>query len=425
MQLRWLRRTRRLAGLAVVLALPIAGAGPVAPPIAAASPSQTGPNWVGSWMAAPSDASSQPLSNQTVRMVISPHLDGKWVRLELTNRFGDAPVTLSHVTVAKDGGGASIVPSSLSTVTFGGSASVTMPAGADTLSDPLHERVSEDQKLSVSVAVSGTVANPTEHSLTREINYWTSSGSGDHTADASGAAFAPSATGRSSGWYFLEGLDVKAQGRTSSVVAFGDSLTDGFVSSSFGVEDFATLGLEERYPDFLQRRIDAAHLPLSVLNAGIGGNRVLADGFFPIHGPSALHRLEADAIDQPGVRTVILFEGINDIGLTPGLTAQQLIDGYKQLIARLHAAGLHVLLGTIAPAGGFAVPTYGADQIRLPVNAWIRSQGLSDGVIDFDAAIRDPSNPSRILPAYDDGDHLHYSAAGYEALADAVPLGQL
>jgi lysophospholipase L1-like esterase len=176
-------------------------------------------------------------------------------------------------------------------------------------------------------------------------------------------------------------------------------------------------------------REDAAHRPLSVLNAGIGGNRVLADGLQPSFGPSGLSRLSVDAIHQAGVRAVIILEGINDIGqaFSGTLTAKQLITGYKRMIKRLHRAHLRVLLGTITPAGGYPLPTYGetADRIRVPVNEWIRSQKRSDGVIDFAKAVRDPSDPSRIRPKYDGSDHLHFSPAGYRALAGAVQLPQL
>jgi len=163
----------------------------------------------------------------------------------------------------------------------------------------------------------------------------------------SGAAFTPSGTnGASNGWSFLDGLDVKAPRRTAAVVAFGDSITDGFQGRISPIsEDFGTVGKEERYPDYLQRRIDAAHRPLSVLNAGIGGNRVLADGLQPSFGPSGLSRLSVDAIHQAVVRAVIILEGINDIGqaFSGTLTAKQLITGYKRMIKRLHRAHLRVL----------------------------------------------------------------------------------
>ena len=398
---------------------------------AGATPLCSSPAWVGSWIASPSDASAQSLSDQTVRMIISPHLAGTVARVHLSNRFGHAPLSISHVTIGTAAAGGGIVPRTLRQLTFSGQRHVTIPAGADIVSDPVKTTILAFRKLAVSIAVHGTVQKPTEHSITREINYSTTAGSGDHTTDLTGRAFTASdGSHMSSGWYFLDGIDVRTTANTGAVVTFGDSITDGFQGRDSPVtEDFTTVGKEKRYPDFLQHRLDAAHIPLSVLNAGISGNRILKDGQIPSFGPRALKRLNADAIHQAGVRDVIILEGINDIGQgSPGNpTVQQMIDGYKQLIARLHAAHLRVLLGTLTPSGGTVIPGYGvtADQTRVPVNHWIRTQKLADGVIDFDAAVRDPSDPSRLNPAYDGSDHLHFSAAGYRALAKTVPLRKL
>ncbi len=212
-------------------------------------------------------------------------------------------------------------------------------------------------------------------------------------------------------------------------LAFGDSITDGFQGTLTPLnENLSTIDTNGRYPDDLQRRLLAAHIPLSVLNAGISGNRVLQDGQIPMFGPAAITRFRLDALSESGVTDVIVLEGINDIGQTNGITAQQLIDGYENLIAQAHQARLKIELGTLTPSGGTVVPAYGdaaANQLREQVNAWIRSQRLSDGVIDFDAAVRDPSDPSRIYPPYDGGDHLHFDLAGYQAMANAVNLGSL
>jgi len=371
------------------------------------------------------------MSNRTVRLTIAPHLSGKRIRLRLTNRFGDAPLKIAHVTVATAAKGGGLNGASLRHITFRGKRTVAIPPGKDLLSDPVTFDLRAFRKIAVSIAVSGTVQKPTEHAATREINYWTPNGAGDKAAATSGSGFTQSSSnGTSTGWYFLDGIDVVAPSATGAVVAFGDSITDGFEGNfSPATEDFATVGKEQRYPDFLQRRLQGARVPLSVLNNGIGGNRVLSDGWLPSYGPKALSRLDADAVRQTGVTTVIFLEGINDIGQTPPgtISAQQLIDGYTQIINRLHGAGLRVLLGTLTPSRGAILPTYGVtpDQVRVPVNQWIRAQNLADGVIDFDKAVRDPADPSRIDPAYDDGEHLHFSAAGYKKLAATVPLGQL
>ncbi|WP_027006789.1 GDSL-type esterase/lipase family protein [Conexibacter woesei] len=416
----------KVRGAVALLSLSVATF--VALPAAGGAASGAGTHWVGSWTAAPTNGGYQPLTDQTVRSIIAPHLAGSRVRVHLTNRFGVAPLVITGATIGTAAPGGGVATGTLRTLTFSGRTSVTVPAGADVVSDPVAARVRPFTKLAVSTSVSGTVAKPTTHYTTREDNYATAVRSGDHSADLSGAAFTRSAT--PTGWFFLEGVDVTAAARVASVVTFGDSITDGYQGRLAPAgENLTTVGKEERYPDFLQRRVDAAGLPLSILNAGISGNRVLQDGSIPIFGPRALSRVGADAIDQPGVRTVIVFEGINDIGQATGhaLTAAKLIAGYGRLVARLHHAHLRVLLGTLTPAGGAAAPGYGrtADRIRVPVNRWIRRQKDADAVIDFDAAVRDPQRPSRIRPAYDGGDHLHFNAAGYRALANAVPLKQL
>ena len=388
------------------------------------APSCTATHWVGSWMAAPSDATvSRPMSDQTIRMIIAPHLGGGRLRLHLSNRFGAAPIRLGPVTIGVRGRGAALVPSSRRVVRFSGASTVSIPAGRDVLSDPVKIRFHAFQELAISVTVSSTIAHPTEHYDTRQTNYLTPAGSGNHAANISGAAF--TTTLASSGWYFLDGLDVIAPARTGAVVTFGDSITDGFQGNKSPlVEELSTINKNGRYPDDLQRRITRADVPLSVLNAGISGNRVL-QGSPSIFGPSGLSRFRADALSKSGVTDVIVLEGINDIGQTPGITAAQLINGYKQLIHQAHAARIAIQLGTLTPSGGTINPSYGgaaANGLRNTVNHWIRTQRLSNGIIDFDAEVRDPGYPSRINPIYDGSDHLHFNLAGYRAMARAVNL---
>ncbi len=384
----------------------------------------TATRWVGSWIAAPSDATaSKPMSDQTIRMIIAPHLGGVRLRLHLSNRFGTAPLTLGPVTIAIRGRGAALVPASRRFVRFSGASTVSIPAGRDVVSDPVALRFHAFQELAISVTVRGTVAHPTEHYSTRQTNYLAPAGSGNHAADTAGAAFTTTLV--SSGWYFLDGLDVIAADRTGAVVTFGDSITDGFQGDKTPlVEQLATINTNGRYPDDLQRRITRAGVPLSVLNAGISGNRVL-QGPPSIFGPSGLSRFHADALSQPGVTDVIVLEGINDIGQTAGITAAQLISGYTRLIHQAHAAHVAIQLGTLTPSGGTIIPSYGdatANTLRTAVNHWIRTQHLSNGIIDFDAAVRDPGDPSRIDPIYDGSDHLHFNLAGYRAMARAVNL---
>jgi lysophospholipase L1-like esterase len=393
----------------------------------ASTPAQ---HWVGSWIAPPSDGSSfQPtLSDQTLRMIVSPHLGGGRLRIHLSNRFGRSTITLGPVTVAIRGRGSALARGSLRKVTFAGTPTVTIRPGAEVISNSVRLPVRAFEDLAISVAIPGSISSPTEHFSTRQTNYLTPPGSGNHAADYGGGAYSET-TGRagfSTGWYFLDGLDLRAPPRTGAVVTFGDSITDGFQGNRTpGVEQLKTIGTNGRYPDDLQRRIDSADIPLSVLNAGISGNRLLRGGLLPLFGPSGLSRFKSDALSQPGARDVIVLEGINDIGETPALRAQQLISGYKRIIREAHAAGVRIQLGTLTPAEGTAELNYGtasANRTRDAVNKWIRRQHLSDGIVDFDAAVRDPHNPGRINPRYDGSDHLHFNLAGYRAMARAVNL---
>ena len=393
-------------------------------------------HWVASWTASPSDGgvSRALLSKQTLRMIVAPHLGGSRLRVHLSNRFGSSPITLGPVTVGLRGNGPSLASGSERAVTFGGSTRVSIGPGAETVSDPVTLSFKPFEDLAVSVAIPGSIGNPTEHYFTRQTSYLTPVGAGDHAHDSSGAAFTQTTESNhnSTGWYFLDGIDVRGAARVAAVATFGDSTTDGFQGDVLPVnEQLATIDTNTRWPDDLQRRLIAAHIPLSVLNAAVDGNRILQDSFPGLpFGPRGISRFRRDAAGQAGVGDVIVLEGVNDIGMAypGGITAQQIINGYINVIGQARTAGVRVQLGTLTPAGGVIIPTYGdtqADQLRQQVNAWIRSQHLSDGVIDFDAAIRDPSDASRIYPPYDSSDHLHLDPAGYQAMADAVDLGRL
>ncbi|MDQ6775187.1 MAG: GDSL-type esterase/lipase family protein [Actinomycetota bacterium] len=401
-------------------------------------------HWVGSWAASPSGVSlTQPLANQTVRMIVAPHLAGRSLRLHFTNRHGLAPVTLGAVTVGLRGPNASLVPGSERAalvrgpnaslvpgserrVTFGGQSSVVIPVGADAVSDPVKLGFDPFQDLAVSVYLPGTVTHPVEHFATRQTSYLSPTGSGDRSAQVGASAFTQTTTGKfSTGWYFLDGVDVLAPGPAGAVIAFGDSLTDGYQARRNGSEQLATIDTNGRYPDDLARRLIAAKIPLSVLNAGIGGDQLLRSGV-PTYGLSGLSRFGTDALGQSGVTDVIVLMGINDIALRA--TASQLIAAYEQLISRAHAAGVAIQLGTLMPSTGTPSPAYGdaaATSVREQVNQWIRTQRFSDGIIDFDAAVRDPRDPSVINPAYNGGDSLHLDLAGYDAMARAVDLASL
>jgi lysophospholipase L1-like esterase len=409
-------------------------------------------HWVGAWEASPTDASQGtgvgdvlapsedfppgsagdkklPVDDSTLRVILTPALGGSTVRVHLSNRFGAGPVTFDRVTIGKQATGAGLADPPVP-VTFGGKASVTAASGQDVVSDPIAFSYPAFQNLAVSIYVSGNAGMPTEHYEGRQTSYFTPDGAGDHAADTAGDVFALYNSTRP----FVDGVDVLAPASTGAVVAFGDSITDGYQGQAPAGIPANPQGYNEnrRWPDDLARRLIGGHIALSVLNAGISGNRELLDGAVggntDTYGPSALSRLKQDVLDQSGATTVIWLEGINDIGQSPNATAAQIDAGYVKGIAEMHAAGLSVLQGTLTPAGGDLMSSYGgaaANQVREDVNSWIRTKSPADGVIDFDAAVRDPNNPSQINPAYDGGDHLHFNPTGYEAMADAINVALL
>jgi lysophospholipase L1-like esterase len=226
---------------------------------------------------------------------------------------------------------------------------------------------------------------------------------------------------------FVSGIDVLAPLSNGAVVALGDSITDGYQEPASGPpESPEGIDADGRWPDVLARRLRAASRPLSVLNAGISGNRVLRDGTAggnpDVYGPAAIRRLDADVLSQAGVTTVILFEGNNDLLEAPTATVEELLGGYRQLIDVMHSRGLRVLQGTLTPVGGLDGAPPDAEAKRQAINTWIREQSPADAVIDFDAAVRDPADPSRIDPDFDGGDHLHFNLAGHLVMGNAVPL---
>jgi lysophospholipase L1-like esterase len=427
----------------VLLALLLAFASPAWYAPAAGEPTKaprcTGRHWVGAWAAAPSNAGhgegipgTRPLGAQTVRMVVRPTLDGRRVRVRLSHRYGDRPARIEQVTVAVRDDGATAVPGTMRTLTFGGRQDLVIRPGRDVTSDPVRLGVRAGRDLLVSLHVPEVVESPTEHFVTNQTGYLAPSGSGNSAADQGGRAFVQQTRHAFSvGWYFLAGVDVLAPRRTGAVVAFGDSITDGFqVAGSGPLEDPEAIDRNARYPDFLAARLARAGVAQSVLNSGISGNRVLADAETPWpYGDAALIRFRADALRLPGVTDVILMEGLNDLGNDDALPARELIRGLRALVRRAQRAGLTVHLGTLPPTGGArdgeGHGSAATARRRQVVNRWIRTSGIADSVVDFDRALRHPGDPSRLRPAYDSGDHLHPSTAGYRAMARAVPVKKL
>lgn len=428
---------RRLAisaavvGLIVQLATPATAA---ADPL----PSCSDQGWLGVWAAAPSDASGgtddfdrydmsmNPKSvvrDETIRAILTPTFGGTTARVRLSNRFGTVPVTFAQAAVARRASGPALVPDTTVPLTFAGGQSITVAPGQDVLSDPVDFAVQAFEPLAVSLYVAGDVGKPTEHDVARQTSYLTPEGTGDHTTDVDGGAFTQRTTSRP----FVSGVEVLAPLSDGAVAALGDSITDGYQAVPAGVpENLEGIDADGRWPDDLARRLAAANRPLSVINLGIAGNRVLQDsvagGQPDVQGAAVFRRLDADLFAQSGVTTVIWLEGINDLTMSPNATVEQLTGGYRDVIDRMHSRGLRVLLGTLTPAGGSSSATPANEATRQAVNSWIRSESPADGVVDFDAAVRDPADPSRINPAYDGSDHLHFNLAGYQAMADAVPL---
>ena len=386
-------------------------------------------HWVGTWATAGVAAPSQPpaqaqpglggplttFNNQTLRQIVHTSIGGDRVRVVLTNTFGTRPLAVGGAHVALREKGAAIVAGSDRPLTFGGAQTTTIPPGAVLVSDAVGLAVPPLGDVAIDIYLpADTAATPsplTTHSGARQTNYVSSTGS--HL----GSKELPGATAISS-WFFLARLEVAAPVQTGAVVALGDSITDGFNS---------TPDTNNRWPDLLAKRLMAAGGGVGVLNLGIDGNRVLADGA----GVSALARLDRDVLVQPGVTHVFVLEGINDLGIGalfmdgPRPTTAELIAGHRQIIARARARGLKIFAATLLPYEGTTFPGYFTSEgetIRQAFNQWMRTSKEYDGIVDFDAVMRDPEHPTKMLPRLDSGDHLHPSDAGYQVMANAFDL---
>jgi lysophospholipase L1-like esterase len=349
------------------------------------------------------------VSGQTVRDVIFTSVGGDRVRVRLTNTFGTQPLRVGSASIALARAGAQAMPGTLRALTFGHAPGVTIPRGGEALSDPVSMQVPALRDLLVSVFVPGASGPATNHFDAQQDNFISTPG--DFTQSASAAPYT-TANGCS---FFVDGVSVVASDRVAgTVVAFGDSITDGANS---------TVNANLRWPNDLARRLDARPgRTLSVVDEGIGGNQLLRDGTW--QGVNAIARLDRDVLAQEGVRDVILLEGVNDIGASQA-TADQLISAYQQIIAQVHARGLRIFGGTLTPYKGAFYWTPAGEQTREAVNRWIMTSGAFDGVVDFARATADPADPLVFRPAFDSGDHLHPSDAGYQAMANAVNLEKL
>jgi lysophospholipase L1-like esterase len=353
-------------------------------------------------------------NNQTIRMVVHTSIGGSSVRIRLSNQRSTSPLAVGAVDIAVQDGAASAasaVPGTHHTVTFSHAHAFSIPTGAEVLSDPVPMTVGAQENLLVSIDLPQATTSATWHSDAFDTTYLSSPG--NHTRDDGDVNYIASTTS----WYYLSGVDLMSTKAAGTVVTFGDSITDGYNTPT---------GAYATWPDDLARRLSGRQ-PFGVVNAGIGGNRVLTDVPNIWQGISAIKRFGHDALGQPGIRDVILLEGINDIGNNAGpngtpLTAQDLIDGYRNLIAQAHAAGVRIIGATMLPDYGNGYYSVSAESIRQAANNWIRTSGAFDGVIDFDKVMQDPANSVALNPSFDSGDHLHPNAAGMQAMANAIDL---
>jgi lysophospholipase L1-like esterase len=365
-------------------------------------------HWVGTWTGAPqlTESANLPpasLSNSTLRQVVHVSLGGSQIRLRFSNEFGNGPVTINqaHVAVCR----ASPVDSTIDTATdkalaFSGMASVTIAQGMAVWSDPLDFNLAPLGNLTATVAFGSTPNNLTGHPGSRTTSY-------QQTGSSNVSAATMSSAQQTDHWYILSGVDVMADQAARGLVVLGDSITDGRGSTTNG---------NDRWPDDLAKRLlaNAATANVAVMNQGIGGN-----GLFGGLGPNAPDRYSRDVLGQSGVRWVIVFEGVNDLG--GGASASSITAVFDGLISQAHAQNLLIYGATITPFGGNVYYTPEHESARQAVNTYIKS-GKFDGYVDLDAAIRDSSNPPKLQAAYDSGDGLHLNPTGYQKMADTVDL---
>jgi lysophospholipase L1-like esterase len=381
------------------------------------------PAWVTGWASSqylPVNDAVLPagtLKDQTLRQIVRPSVAGMAVRVRLSNLAGTRPLRIAGASIARASGSAPphVDPATIAALRFDGKADVIVPPGADYLSDPVALPVRALENIAISIRYDGE-PEQTSHPGSRATSWHAP---GDHLADVKMAG-----TAHFDHWFHLAALEVERCAPARMIVALGDSITDGRGSTTNG---------NDRWTDRLAQRLqaDPKRRDVAVVNQGIGGNRLLDDGL----GPSALARLDRDVLAQPGVTHLILLEGVNDLGTLTrdGPVSREahqahvarIIGAYRQIIARAHGKGIKVIGATILPYGAndYYHPGAQNEADRQAVNGWIRTPGNFDAVIDFDRAMRDPARPDRLLPAYDVGDGLHPSPAGYKAMGDAIPLG--
>ena len=382
--------------------------------------SRSAEHWVATWTTAvvarpaalpPPAPNAPPVNpppitpdNQTLRQIVRTSIAGSRLRVVFANTFGTAPLNIGAASIATHGTESNIVPSSLHKLTVNGSTTFRIPAGAVMLSDAVDMQVPARTDLAIDIFVPdnlGSGSSPiTMHNGANQTSYVAA---GNHVGES---MLAGGAITRS--WFLLSRVEVIAAPRAGAIAAFGDSITDGARS---------TPDTNNRWPDHLARRLPSE---FAVMNVGIAGNRVLTEGNFNV-GVNALARFDRDVLAQPGVTHVIVLEGINDIG-AGNAAVDDLIAAHKQMVERAHQRGLKIYGATLTPYEGAAYFTPEGETRRKALNQWIRSSGMYDGVIDFEAVVRDPAAPTKIKADFDSGDHLHPNDAGYKAMGESVDL---
>jgi len=359
--------------------------------------------------AAPLFAMPGRLDNQTVRQVVRASIGGKSVRVRISNAYGADPLTIGSARIALQAKGSAIVAESDHALTFSGKPSFVIPPGALAVSDPVDMKIPALGNLVISLYVAGDPTEPTIHLTGLHTTYITSPGDFTRAPELSAAATIQS-------WYWIVGVDVLAPAGSAAIVAFGDSITDGMTS---------TPDQDRSWPGRFAERLAANKKTenVAIVNHGISGNQLLADGA----GSSALARFDRDVLGQPGVKWLVILEGINDIGMSAmagggGISADEIIFAQKQLIDRARLHGIKVVGATLTPYGGSSYYSENGEAVRQEVNKWIRTGGAYDAVVDFDAVLRDPQKPNELKAAYYINDHIHPNDEGYKLMADALDL---
>jgi lysophospholipase L1-like esterase len=381
-------------------------------PRTAASPERS--PWVGTWATSlqivePANMPPTPgLTGNTLRQVVHVSIGGRRLRVRFSNVFGDAPLTITGAAIARSLGESRIDSAAQRTLAFAGTSSVVLAPGRDTVTDVVELDLQPLSNVAITTRFDAVPPVVTGHPGSRTTSYI-------QPGDAIASSELPSAV-KTAHWYVITGIDVYAEAPSAAVVTLGNSITDGRGSGT---------DRQNRWPDELARRLqgEPATRQVAVLNAGIGGNCVLRSCL----GPSALARLERDVLRPAGARWVLVLEGVNDLGQAKSAAesdsiAQGLIAAYRQIVERAHGKGLLAYGATILPFGGSFYDAPHREQARTTVNGWIRGSGVFDAVVDLDAVMRDPAQPSHLAPVADGGDHLHPNEAGYRMMAAAVDL---